>query len=355
MSRSIVRGVSSLLATALIVFGCTGAEATQPLSPGTGGSAPASTTDAPTTEPSPAEATSFSIASTGVGFSDAPLFAAIDDLRAQGYTIDTPEVADPNLMIAGTAEGQFQFSSGDTAALLRAINQGAGLRIIGERVGDEWTLGTVADITSCEEMEGRTVAYHAVGSFNEVIVRAYIGENCPGTMPEEVIIEGSENRAAAMLADQLDSSPLELSDAVNVLDKGGDDFHILTSFNETLPNLRPATLAGNLEFIQENPGTIRALLKAMLEVNRRIADDPAYLKEIALEYVPSVDEAILDEIVEQYIEFNLFDPNGGVTEENVTYTIEFFTDAGSIPEGLIIDQAADLSHLNAVLDEIGRR
>jgi len=355
MNGRIARGAALTVVGALLVSACTsGASpgATSPV-PASGSIQPAS--DSPTTEPTPSEEMSFAVAFTGLGFSDAPMFAAIDALRSQGYTIDTPEVADPNLMIAGTAEGQFQFSSGDTAALLRAINQGAKLKIIGERVGDEWTLGTVADISRCEEMEGRTVAYHAVGSFNEVIVRAYIRENCPGTMPQEVIIEGSENRAAAMLADRLDSSPLELSDAVNILDKGGDKFRILTSFNETLPNLRPATLAGNVDFMEQNPNTTRALLKAMLDVNRRINEEEGYLKEIALEYVPSLDEAILDEVVEQYVEFNLFDSNGGVTESNINYTVQFFAQAGSIPLGLGVDQAADLSYLNEVLDEIGRR
>lgn len=354
MGGSTVRRVAILFTCALLVTACASGASPGATSPApTGGSTAAPPTA--TAEPTTSEETSFAVAFTGVGFSDAPLLAAIDDLRSQGYTIETPEVADPNLMIAGTAEGQFHFSSGDTAALLRAIDQGAKLKIIGERVGDEWTLGTVADITRCEEMEGRTVAYHAVGSFNEVIVRAYIRENCPGTMPQEVIIEGSENRAAAMLAGQLDSSPLELSDAVNILDKGGDDYRILTSFNETLPNLRSATLAGNVDFIEQNPNTTRALLKAMLEVNRRISDEPGYLKEIALEYVPSLDETILDEVVEQYVEFNLFDPNGGVTEENINYTIQFFAQAGSIPLGLSVEEAADLSYLNGVLDEIGPR
>jgi len=354
MSRSIIRGGGLLVATALALAACTSTTTSAPsVAPPAAGSSAAQ----PSVEPStaPEEETSFTVAFTGLGFSDAPMLAAIDVLRSQGYTIEAPEVADPNLMIAGTAEGQFHFSSGDTAALLRAINEGANLRIIGERVGDEWTIGTVADITSCEELEGRTVAYHAVGSFNEVSVRAYIAQNCPGTQPEEVIIEGSENRAAAMLAGRLDSSPLELSDAVNILRQGGDDYRILTSFNETLPDLRPATLAGNVEFMEQNPGTTRAFLRALLEVNRRIVDEPGYLKEIALEYVPSVDEEILDEVVEQYLEFNLFDPNGGVTEENIEFTIQFFADAGSFPPGLSVEEVADLSHLNAVFDEIGRR
>lgn len=342
-----------MIASALALAACTSATTSAPsAAPPSAASAAAQ----PSAEASiaPEEETTFTVAFTGVGFSDAPMLAAIDALRSEGYTIETPEVADPNLMIAGTAEGQFDFSSGDSAALLRAINEGADLRIIGERVGDEWTLGTVGDITSCEELEGRTVAYHAVGSFNEVIVRAYIAENCPGTMPEEVIIEGSENRAAAMLAGRLDSSPLELSDAVNILHQGGDDYRILTSFNETLPDLRPATLAGNVEFLEQNPNTTRAFLRALLEVNRRIVDEPGYLSEIVLEYVPSVNEEILDDVVEQYVEFSLFDPNGGVTAENLEYTIDFFADAGSYPPGLSVEEAADLSHLNAVLDEIGR-
>jgi hypothetical protein len=127
MSGRTVRGAGSLVLGVLVLTGCTSGAPPGASTTPTGAAA----TQPSSAQPSADEETSFAVAFTGFGFSDAPMFAAIDDLRASGYTIETPEVADPNLMIAGTAEGQFQFSSGDTAALLRAISEGADLKIIG--------------------------------------------------------------------------------------------------------------------------------------------------------------------------------------------------------------------------------
>ena len=51
----------------------------------------------------------------------------------------------------------------------------------------------------------------------------------------------------------------------------------------------------------------------------------------------------------------LFDVNGGLDEEGVEFTLNFFTEAGVVEPGLTVDQIADLSHLEGVLEEIGRQ
>jgi hypothetical protein len=50
-----------------------------------------------------------------------------------------------------------------------------------------------------------------------------------------------------------------------------------------------------------------------------------------------------------------WDPNGGITQDGFQSTIDFFTNSGAIDPGLTVDKALDLSYLNAVLDDIGRR
>ena len=62
-----------------------------------------------------------------------------------------------------------------------------------------------------------------------------------------------------------------------------------------------------------------------------------------------------DAAIEAYTTGSFLPVNGGLTEEDLQYTIDFFTDAGVLEGDLTVEQAADLSYLEAVLEEIGRQ
>jgi NitT/TauT family transport system substrate-binding protein len=288
------------------------------------------------------------------GVGDVALLAAIDDLRSQGYTIETPQLEDPSLIAQGVSQNQFQLTSGDTPAALRAILAGANLKVIGEKLGDEWQMVAASDIQSCEDLAGRSVGVFAVGSFNDAIVRYYIGANCPGTEVNMLALGDSVARAAAMLAGNLDSSPLEVGDTVPLLAEAGDRFHILTTFAESLPDLRPAAIVANSEWLAENRPAAEALLTALILQNRRIASEDGYLKSLVEKYVPSATPETIDAVVQTFRDAGLYDVNGGMTEDNLNYTIQFFVGAGALQPGLTVEDAADLSILNDVLDELGR-
>jgi NitT/TauT family transport system substrate-binding protein len=306
--------------------------------------------------PGPSGAKTFKFAFPGpFGVGEVTLLAAIDDLKTQGYTIDTPQVNDPNLIAQGVSEGQFQFTEGDTVAALKAIQAGGKLKVVGEQVGDLWQIVTISSIKSCADLSGHSVGVFAVGSFNDVSVQAYIAQNCSGTEVNMLALGDSTARAAAMLAGQLDASPLEVGDAVPLLLQGADKFHVLTNFAETLPGLRPSAIVANSEFLAANEGTARALLTALIKQNRKAVDDAAYLKTLILKYVPAIDQSTLDDVIAAFKAAKLFDVNGGVTEDNLNYTVQFFVGSGALQPGLKISDVADLSAMNAALTELGRK
>jgi NitT/TauT family transport system substrate-binding protein len=304
----------------------------------------------------PTGAKSFTFAFPGpFGVGEVTLLAAMDDLRGEGYTIETPQVDDPSLIAQGVSQGQFQFTQGDTVAALRTMQAGGKLKIVGEQIGNVWQIVTDSEIQACADLSGRSVGVFAVGSFNDASVRAYIFQNCPGTEVEMLVLGDSTARAAAMLAGTLDASPLEIGDAVPLLIEGGDRFHVLADLAKTLPGLRPSAIVANTDFLAANAGTVRALLKAHILQNRKVADDPAYLRELILKYVPAIDQSNLDQVIEAFTTSGLFDVNGGVTADNLEYTMQFFVGSQSIQPGLTLETVADLSHLDAVLVDVGRK
>lgn len=345
------------LALLLLISACsgTGSSPSAAASQSTGASAPAPSGSQAAALPEP-ETKKFTVAFTSPGVSSVPLLQAIDDLNAQGFEIDAPVVGESELAVQGVFQGQFQFSSGTTNGVLLANQQGGNIKIITSRVANEWTVYATNDIADCKALEGKKLAIHSEGAVSTAMVKNWVDTECPGTKPDYLIVEGSQNRLAALLAGQIDASPLELADAIVLEQKGGDKYHVLTSLAETLPNLKPTTVYGNGDFMAKNPGTTEALIKAQLEVHRKIAEDPAYFKQIILKHLPDTDQGTLDTVIERYLDLGLFDPNGGLSEEDLKYTIDFFSKASDeIKPGLTVDDVAQLSYVNAVLDVIGRK
>jgi NitT/TauT family transport system substrate-binding protein len=354
--------LGSLLALLLLVSACGGGASTSPsASQAASQSAPGSTSAAPSasqaaTLPEP-ETKKFTVAFTSPGVSSVPLLQAIEDLNSQGFEIDHPVIGESELAVQGVFQGKFAYSSGTTNGVMLANQQGGDIKIISSRVANEWTVYGTKEIADCMALDGKKLAIHSEGAVSTAMVKNWVDTECPGTKPNYLIVEGSQNRLAALLAGQIDASPLELADAIVLEQKGGDKFHLLTSLAETLPKLKPTTVYGNNDFMKKNPGTTEALIKAQLDVHRKIANDPAYFKQIILKFLPDTDQSTLDTVVQRYLDLKLFDPNGGISEDDITYTIDFFTKAsgGNIKPGLTAKDVADLSYLNAVLVVMGRK
>ena len=95
-------------------------------------------------------------------------------------------------------------------------------------------------------------------------------------------------------------------------------------------------------------------MRALLEANRRVAADRPMLYAEAQKRI-GLDAAAAKETADMYLDTNAWDPNGGLTAENVKFTLDFLTGIGAVPAGLKVENVADLSYLNAALDEIGRK
>lgn len=353
--QSIHRALALIFGGALLVAACGGAATAPPSEEPPPSGAPSSEPSVgPTEVPGTKE---FTIGFTSPGLSAAPYLAAIDALRAQGYRIDTPIIESSELLSQAVAGGQFAFGSGANNAVLAANQAGADLRVIISRVKNEWTLyGRTATIKTCADLGGKSLAIHSEGAVSTAMVRNYIEENCPGTTPNYVVIPGSPNRLAALLADQIDASPLELGDSLTIDTQASDRFSLLASLAEDLPNLQTTSIYVNGDFAAENPGSVLALVKAVLTEYRRIAGDAAALKADAENYVSdSIDPKTIDLAAAKYTELKMFDVNGGVTADNLDYTARFFgpDGTGTVKKVYALDEWTDLSFLEAALSELG--
>lgn len=297
----------------------------------------------------------FKVVFTSIGLSSTPMLAAIDALRKDGFTIDTPEIAESELALQGLAKGDFAFGSGTTSGVLAVAEKGAKIKILMDRLSSEWTVYATANIKTCADLDGKKLAIHSEGAVSSAMVRDYLNTNCPAAKPNFLIVPGSDNRLAALLAGQIDASPLELSDAIALEAKGGAKFVQVTNFAKTLPTVHPTTVYANGDFLTANPDSARALIKAILLEHRKIAGNAKYLEDITVKYFPKIAKETLPAAAKQYVDLKMFDVNGGLTPELVQASIDFFAAAGSIKAGMKVSDVSDFSHLNLVLQEIGKK
>jgi NitT/TauT family transport system substrate-binding protein len=292
-------------------------------------------TDAGTEETTPAaeelvpETTEFTFATGGIGFSWVSVMTAIDILNDSGWTIDTPELSASELQVEGVARGEFDMSAGSTNSVLTAVQAEFPIKMVVERVKTEWTLYADAGSPTCQDLDGVTLAIHSEGSPATFMTRNWIGLNCPDIEPNYLILPGSENRFAALLAGEINASPIELSDAIALEAEAPGDFTRLASFSADLPDLRTTNVYGNTEFMEANPNTVTIFIKTIVEQNRRFLEDPEYLKEMALEHT-GVNVDNIDAIVAAYSELEMFDPDGGLSPASQEYTVNFFIEAGQV-------------------------
>lgn len=357
MGRQPFHGVLGLIfGGALIVGACTGGATPVPATPTAAptGGATAEPTAAPTELPG---TKTFTVGFTSPGLSTAPYLAALDAMRAEGYTIDTPIIESSELLTAGVASAQFAFGSGANNSVLAAIEAGANIKVITSRIKNEWTLyARSATIKSCADLTGKQLAIHSEGAVSTAMVKNYINENCPGTEPNYVVIPGSPNRLAALLADQIDASPLELGDSIAVDAQAADRFSLLASLANDLPNLQTTSIYVNGDFAEANPGTVLALVRAVITEYRRVAGDAAALQADAEKYTAdSIDPATIGATAKKYTELEMFPVDGGINPENLDFTAKFFgpNGTGSVSKDFALNEWVDLSFQDTVLAELG--
>ena len=155
-------------------------------------------------------------------------------------------------------------------------------------------------------------------------------------------------------------SPVELGDAVTLDLKAADRYALLSNFGADLPDLQVTSIYVNTEWAAANPGSVVAVIKAVLAQYKKIDGNAAYLKEISQKFVPnSLNKDTVDAAVKKYVDLKMFPTDGGITDANLTYTAKFF---GPAPDGTgattklqAVSVFADTTFLKRVLAELGTK
>jgi NitT/TauT family transport system substrate-binding protein len=285
---------------------------------------------------------------------DIPSLLAWEQLKKQGIEVIPTFFPKTDLAVHAVVAGEADIGSAAGIAVIKAVESGMNLRIIAEQVRNEWQLVTPVSLKDPKQLDGKRVGYHAPITVTEALVK-WMANHYKIT-PNWMIIPGSDVRAEALMRGQLDATPAEIADVLNILNAKPGQFHVLISYAKTFPQLIGSMYFARTDYVQKNTAVVESVLEAILKAHRSAEESPALIKENALRLLPETKPALIDATATTYKELRIWDINGGADKERGEASIKFFEEAGLLKKGAVsFQQAFDTGPLDMVLKKIGRK
>lgn len=294
------------------------------------------------------EAPALRVAYAGVAdFGDLAAEMANDDLRAQGYRVETVSFATAEIAADALARGEVDLGLGSTRSFWAATAKGAPVRTILEHSVNVHRLVGVERASPCEALDGKRLALQSEGAAGTALVRAFLAERCPGATPDVIMVPGSGNRFAALLAGSIDATVLQQSDVSRLTEQAPGRFVVIADFLQVWPELRVTGVQVNSRFAAAHPAWIDAYVQARLSANHRATT--------ALEDVVQYANTLLgpqprwSEQAREYAALPVWPRDGGLTRAGAAATLAFLQARSGLAPGLTVDDVVDFSFLDRAL------
>jgi NitT/TauT family transport system substrate-binding protein len=291
---------------------------------------------------------------TAVSAAGMPVEMALAQLRQEGYDVQETVFPDGNVEADALARGDMDMGGGNPVTLWPAIVKGARVRTIASQYENPFSIVAANDIKECKDLQGKNFASGSPSGFNAVLVNLYIQENCPGTSPNYLVISDSAARMAALLAGQADATPLEIADILQANKQAPGKYHSLVDFAKAYKKIEFATVAVNQDFAAKHREMVQDMLASLVTTYRAIKANPQLIYDAmaqTLKMTPEDAKTTSD----AYLAAGVWDVNGGMTNDSVQATINFFAKQKKLPATIKPEDVADLSFLNTVLKELGQQ
>ena len=285
---------------------------------------------------------------------DIPSLLAWEQLKKQGIEVIPTFFPKTELAVQAVVAGEADLGTAAGIAVVKAVESGMNLRIVGEQVRNEWQLVTPVSFKDPKQLDGKRVGYHGPITVTEALVK-WMANHYKIT-PNWMIIPGSDVRAEAIMRGQLDATPAEIGDVLNILQAKPGQFHVLISYAKIFPQLIGSMYFARADYAQNNSALIESVLEAILNVHRAIEERPGLVKENAVRLLPETKPELIDAIAATYRELRIWDVNGGASKDRGEASIKFFEESGLLKKGAVsYAQAFDTGPLDRVLKKIGRK
>jgi ABC-type nitrate/sulfonate/bicarbonate transport system substrate-binding protein len=284
-----------------------------------------------------------------------PSEMAVESLAGTYNVKKTIQFADDTTALQALSNNTIQFMTESVPPFATAAAKLPNLVAVGTRANDQWDMVAKSNVSDCTQLGGKRVGLFSKSGVSTAYVKLYFAKTCPDAKYTTIITPDSALRRQALEAGQLDATPLQATDAVQILN-GPDKnkFHELANFATALPGIGRDLLLTNRQTLKDHPDVVEAFLKAQVTAIRGFYASPTTLPSLMAKYLPgSVQPALASQVADYFIGHKLFCANGGLSDDSVTQSVKTFGDGGFLPKSTDPTKIVDDSAMKKVLAAIG--
>lgn len=256
-----------------------------------------------------------------------------DQFGIQASGAEVVELTEDSAVIAGLIRGDVDVGNIGLTEAIKASQTGVPIKIFYvSQQRFEFVMVSQENIKTFDDLAGKKVAYHSPGSGTEILQRVLVRQHDPALEDkiDWVVLPESPNRAAAMIAGEIDVTSLEFADVLTLQEEG--DFNILGVWSDIegpSGNAISTVWVASEEYYNKNKETLAEFATHLQEGYDKFYEDKDAWVQLASELI-EVDENRLNQSYDFYLESEMYPKSGEppLTPELWKQLDEFFTEIG---------------------------
>jgi ABC-type nitrate/sulfonate/bicarbonate transport system substrate-binding protein len=255
--------------------------------------------------------------------STVPMLMTADRLREKGFKVEVVEFQSPETMSLALQAGEIHLGSTNAGTVFSAIDAGFdGIAFMGSAAAD-FLMVARTGLDTCADLDGRAVAIQSTVSTTGALTTRWLAEECPEAKPNVLVVPGSENRVAGLIAGQLDASAVDTQNTTQLLKQRPGEFGTIDSFAESA-DLVGSLYYGSADWLAKNQELVRAFVANYIDIVNETYADPSAVKERLHKLLEGTDPAILDQVVDSWVERRIYIPVEGVQPERIEDALKVY-------------------------------
>lgn len=256
-----------------------------------------------------------------------------DQLGIQASEAEVVELTEDSAVIAGLIRGDVDVGNIGLTEAIKAAQTGVPIKIFYvSQARFEFVMVSQEDIKTFDDLAGKKVAYHSPGSGTEILQRVLVRQYDPALEDkiDWVVLPESPNRAAAMIAGEIDVTSLEFADVLTLQEEG--EFNILGYWSDiegSSANAISTVWVASEEFYMDSKETLTEFATNLQEGYDTFYEDKEAWVQLASETI-EVDENRLNQSYDFYLETEMYPKSGEppLTPDLWKELDEFFVEIG---------------------------
>jgi NitT/TauT family transport system substrate-binding protein len=295
-----------------------------------------------------------------------PYMAALTEILPAMPGFALPEIKRVNslrIITQSILSGTVELAGSDPIGVLRAVEAGADLKIVGFAYYNTDLVFVVnaAKIKTLKDFERPdvTTAINSKGDFTHVLLaRPMIEQGLDHTKVNLVEVGGSGARVRAFLAGRIDAMPVHI-DQARTLAAQGDYPIIIDPSRDPVPFIGEIWLAGGAWLAKpENQAAVVALNKATIMANRRAHADfdwfaAAYRKYGTATEMKQAPDAEIRSVRDAMIQMNCWPTSADFTVAAFDRLLPIYKAAGAVAGTIDLAKVIDPTYAQAALKSLG--